>query len=565
MLNSDVHDRYTNHQYQNLDPKTGKYTTRSECSIFFEVDGPYKAMILPASTEEGKLLKKRYAVYNFDGSLAELKGFELKRRGELELIKAFQSEVFVRFLHGKSLPECYDAVADIANHWLDVLDGQGETLDDEELVGLISENKSMSRQLEDYGDQKGTSLTTAKRLGEFLGKEMVQDKGLNCKFVIAERPYGAPVTERAIPVAIWKAEPAVMKNYLRKWLKDSSLDDFDMRNILDWEYYRERLTKTIQKIITIPAALQHVANPVPRCAHPEWLQRLVKRENDSHQQVKLTDMFGALKKGQKNKSVFGEKMITNVAVSPLPVSTAPAGKLTLTTTNSQTTTVTPDKNKRVSLVSPDSPSTTYVGRKSFNQWLKTRKGAWGLARKTAKRERNAGLFEGVNSSSSNISKKAKKNTGVEGFLKEAERNVRDGSWQVLEVRETDTLGEVILFVMTTPTSITKIPLTINRKVHVSLSGEGGEVVEQLRQSSKGKLRKGWYLPHGGGSEEEELWELTVSEVRREASVIFYSNLTKPKSILTPPPLAGQVPAVLVYSLDDAGNQERLQHGVSPNF
>lgn len=530
MLNSDVHDRYTNHQYQNLDPKTGKYTTRSECSIFFEVDGPYKAMILPASTEEGKLLKKRYAVYNFDGSLAELKGFELKRRGELELIKAFQSEVFVRFLHGKSLPECYDAVADIANHWLDVLDGQGETLDDEELVGLISENKSMSRQLEDYGDQKGTSLTTAKRLGEFLGKEMVQDKGLNCKFVIAERPYGAPVTERAIPVAIWKAEPAVMKNYLRKWLKDSSLDDFDMRNILDWEYYRERLTKTIQKIITIPAALQHVANPVPRCAHPEWLQRLVKRENDSHQQVKLTDMFGALKKGQKNKSVFGEKMITNVAVSPLPVSTAPAGKLTLTTTNSQTTTVTPDKNKRVSLVSPDSPSTTYVGRKSFNQWLKTRKGAWGLARKTAKRERNAGLFEGVNSSSSNISKKAKKNTGVEGFLKEAERNVRDGSWQVLEVRETDTLGEVILFVMTTPTSITKIPLTINRKVHVSLSGEGGEVVEQLRQSSKGKLRKGWYLPHGGGSEEEELWELTVSEAKFQPYLSTLLTMPEIKSV-----------------------------------
>ena len=40
-------------------------------------------MILPASTEEGRLLKKRYAVFNFDGSLAELKGFELKRRGEV--------------------------------------------------------------------------------------------------------------------------------------------------------------------------------------------------------------------------------------------------------------------------------------------------------------------------------------------------------------------------------------------------------------------------------------------------------------------------------------------------
>ena len=54
-------------------------------------------MILPASKEEGKLIKKRYAVFNFDGSLAELKGFEIKRRGELKLIKVFQAEVFERF------------------------------------------------------------------------------------------------------------------------------------------------------------------------------------------------------------------------------------------------------------------------------------------------------------------------------------------------------------------------------------------------------------------------------------------------------------------------------------
>ena len=52
-----------------------------------------QAMILPASKEEGKLIKKRYAVFNEDGSLAELKGFELKRRGELKLIKVFQAEV----------------------------------------------------------------------------------------------------------------------------------------------------------------------------------------------------------------------------------------------------------------------------------------------------------------------------------------------------------------------------------------------------------------------------------------------------------------------------------------
>ncbi|PWZ12240.1 Protochlorophyllide-dependent translocon component 52, chloroplastic [Zea mays] len=39
------------------------------------------AMILHASKEEGILIKKRYAVFNEDGTLAELKGFEIKRRG----------------------------------------------------------------------------------------------------------------------------------------------------------------------------------------------------------------------------------------------------------------------------------------------------------------------------------------------------------------------------------------------------------------------------------------------------------------------------------------------------
>jgi len=32
-----------------------------------------QAMILPASKEEGKTIKKRYAVFNDDGTLAELK------------------------------------------------------------------------------------------------------------------------------------------------------------------------------------------------------------------------------------------------------------------------------------------------------------------------------------------------------------------------------------------------------------------------------------------------------------------------------------------------------------
>lgn len=289
MLNYRVHQKFTNHQYQEIvDPTRQKYRTISDNSIFFEVDGPYRAMVMPTSKEEGKGLKKRYAVFNFDGSLAELKGFELKRRGELQLVKNFQSDIFKLFLQGETLEECYQAVASVANRWLDVLDTRGEMLEDEDLIELICENRSMSKTLAEYGNQKSTSITTAKRLGEFLGEEMVKDTGLACKYIICEKPLDAPITERAVPVAIFSADLDVKRTFLRRWLVDPSLEDLDPRKLLDWDYYKGRLASVVQKIITIPAALQNVPNPVPRVLHPDWLQKVVAAKNDKRKQSSLS-------------------------------------------------------------------------------------------------------------------------------------------------------------------------------------------------------------------------------------------------------------------------------------
>jgi DNA polymerase epsilon subunit 1 len=134
-------------------------------------------------------------------------------------------------------------------------------------------------------------LALAKRLAEFLGDQMVKDKGLACKFIISAKPMGAPVTERAIPVAIFSAEESVKRMYLRRWLKDNGLVNFDLRSILDWNYYIERLGSVIQKLITIPAAMQKVSNPVPRVRHPDWLFRRVAGAVDKFKQNKLTDFF----------------------------------------------------------------------------------------------------------------------------------------------------------------------------------------------------------------------------------------------------------------------------------
>lgn len=303
LLNEKVHSLFTNDQYHN---SSGIIT--KENSILFEVDGPYKAMILPSSQKEGEGIKKRYAVFDEKDKLVELKGFELKRRGELQLVKNFQNDLFKMFLKGSSLEECYKEVAKVADRWLDVIYNKGKNLEDEDLIALICENKSMSKPLAEYEGQKSTSITTAKRLGEFLGEEMVKDKGLQVKYIIADRPKGGTTTERAVPVAIFSHDDSKIKTfYLKKWLKDPGMKSYDPRDIIDWEYYKERLGSTIQKIITIPAALQHIPNPVPRVEHPVWLK---KRVNEGRfKQTNVTDFFGSL---NKNKSTEGDmEEITN--------------------------------------------------------------------------------------------------------------------------------------------------------------------------------------------------------------------------------------------------------------
>lgn len=88
-------------------------------------------------------------------------------------------------------------------------------------------------------------VTCAIRLSEFLGPEIVRGKGTNVKFIIAKKPLDAKVAGRVIPTAIFESDPNVMKKFLRKWLKDAAMTDFDMRTIIDWNYYKERVSSTI--------------------------------------------------------------------------------------------------------------------------------------------------------------------------------------------------------------------------------------------------------------------------------------------------------------------------------
>ncbi|EQC32684.1 hypothetical protein SDRG_09658 [Saprolegnia diclina VS20] len=469
MLNADIEEQYTNHQYE--EQLDGIYQTRSECSIFFELDGPYKCMVLPASTEEGKLLKKRYAVFNFNNKLTELKGFELKRRGELELIKAFQSQVFSSFLDGTTLAECYASVAQIANRWLDVLDTKGRDMEDDEVMALLTENKSMSGKLEDYGSQKSTAITTARRLGEFLGAEMVKDKGLACKLIIVTRPYGEKVTERAVPTAIFSAEPAVKKHFLRKWMRDPSLQDFDVRNLLDWDYYRTRFAGTVQKIISLPACFQNIPNPVPRIALPDWMQRRFRELNDTKRQTKL-----GFKVLPRNKNaVLDVADMEDFGAAPKPLRTAPRPVVTR-----KTKPVVADEDNQgdddaMGVIEPEPLDETasvveqmravQLGHDAFPEWLQVRKAGWKakrLARKTLHDDPRAA--------------KRAKGSGVEGFVVASSTMAKDDDlWHIVELQETEEPGLFHIWACTSSGASKLQSFTLKVPKTIYLQGDVGHL------------------------------------------------------------------------------------------
>ena len=60
---------------------------------------------------------------------------------------------------------------------------------------------------------------------------MVQNAGLSCQFVIAKKPLNAPVTDRAIPMAIFQADDKTKRHYLKRWLKSPGMTDFDIRDV----------------------------------------------------------------------------------------------------------------------------------------------------------------------------------------------------------------------------------------------------------------------------------------------------------------------------------------------
>ncbi|KAL6122897.1 DNA polymerase [Nucleospora cyclopteri] len=265
ILNFLVCRNFTNDQYQDKNPKTGNYEVRTENSIYFETDGPYKTMIIPSSIEENRMLKKRYVVFDFENQIAELKGFELKRRGELNFVKRFQEDIFTKFNTGKNLNECYENLAEVCNYWLDIIDTEGRNLDDETIFDLFSESKNMSKDLSEYASKKSNIRSTAIKLSEFLGKEVLEEK-LKCDFIVSKYPESASTADRVIPTLIFKFSEC--DKFLKKWI--GVRKSYKVKDLLDWQYYRKRFEFILQRLVIVPAHFQGIQNPLKRVENLKW-------------------------------------------------------------------------------------------------------------------------------------------------------------------------------------------------------------------------------------------------------------------------------------------------------
>jgi DNA polymerase epsilon subunit 1 len=307
-----------------------------------------------------------------------------------------------------------------------------------------------------------------------------------------------------------------MKHYMRKWLKATEMegDGFDIRNVLDWDYYRERLNNTIRKIITIPAALQKVPNPVPRVPHPDWLQTTVRRMNDRFKQKSITSIFGAAEKAASSSSSRGQSAnvldiedIARKAVGPgRPIVHCTRRQreppISLNQNSVEAYDVDADSdaevlNTSIQMTKEAPEARVILSKETLPEWLKKKKEIWSKQRKERRKIANA-VERAHLADDAPSSKKQKTGLGsMEGYMRSAAEALTQHEWHVIEMRELTSSegassdGTFLLWVMIGNKSLQKIRIKIPRTVYI-------DSLVELQQGLDGSIlvkRVEKHLPH----------------------------------------------------------------------
>ena len=336
--------------------------------------------------------------------------------------------------------------------------------------------------------------------------------------------------------------------YLRKWLKDPFLDCTDFRDVVDWDYYKMRLGRSIQKIITVPAGMQQIGNPCPRVQHPLWLQRSLEERSSGRRQVTITSLFkpklmsacaGAnLGAAVSNARDSGDISADNSLKRSLHLQDAALSPLV----GDVEDLMTPSSNgkgrsaviihQRKSMGTP-TPASTGVHEPTISPsmvpvlpsvfanenilagtevttdlsvWLEHRKHLWKQRRTEkqalafARSSTNFGLDPNFGSNPT-----AKRAMGVADLIQNANMQASFAVWQIIELQETDVPGEFTAWAMTNRTQLQKLTLVVPRILYVNYK-EGASEEPALLLGGK-KVTK--HLPHERNC--LNLYEINVSE------------------------------------------------------
>lgn len=261
-------------------------------------------------------------------------------------------------------------------------------------------------------------------------------------------------------------------------------DDFDIRDILDWQYYLARFSSVVQKLITIPAAMQKVVNPVPRIQHPDWLRKRVNAADDKTRQFRITDIFkpverGAVvasesRRGSDDESgesdgdhLDGEQNDggSDVDMEDFGAPKKPTLKISA-----------PKKRKVAKAVV--APVVVVVNeddklienqpdmREDYSGWLNAQKVIW----KRQKIERNKARAAGTRRVRSF-------NSGVENYFIKENEIILTTEWEILQIAETDISGEFIIWAMIGQ-SMHSFRLIVPRVLYINLKKEDESIADE---------------------------------------------------------------------------------------
>lgn len=332
IVNSDVKRKFTNHNNYEWDDESGSYVNVPQCYIKFDYDGPYSTYFVQR--------KKRYTAYErerYDPSsqkIAEVKGMDRKRKGELPLLKNIEHivdksyregmtynevygncikpiEMLVNQINSKTLPpsmifESRD-VKDVSSakkayavvrglELKGVYDPSVTPMCYKLMKEAIKDKKAL-RSLKKVMGSKVKSINNRQATGcmRMIDLGINVEDGETVRWIMSRYPKAVDAkSPRVIPTILFDADNNAFRKYLKRWIgydvRDGMSKEEVMVDILDWDYYLERLAKKVFNIVINPYEHQkdYVKNPAV------------------HQKMKLLKIKTGLKlkKRKKNRSLM---------------------------------------------------------------------------------------------------------------------------------------------------------------------------------------------------------------------------------------------------------------------